>query len=128
MALSSFLNVNGYDFPPPRRGFSWTISTTVNDGRNANNAVIGDRVGRDLYKLDNMEWVGLTPKQREMMLKAIEPFYVPVTFEDMKKPGHPITIIMYPGDRSGSPLFVDKLTHMVLQDETLKFNLIDTGR
>lgn len=128
MALSSFLNVNGYDFPPPRRGFSWTISTTVNAGRNANNAVIGDRVGRDLYKLDNMEWVGLTPKQREMMLKAIEPFYVPVTFEDMKKPGHPITIIMYPGDRSGSPLFVDRLTHMVLQDETLKFNLIDTGR
>ena len=128
MALSSFLNVNGYDFPPPRRGFSWTISTTVNAGRNANNAVVGDRVGRDLYKLDNMEWVGLTPKQREMMLKAIEPFYVPVTFEDMKRPGHPITIIMYPGDRSGSPLFVDRLTHMVLQDETLKFNLIDTGR
>ena len=128
MALSSFLNVNGYDFPPPKRGFSWTISTTVNAGRNANNAVVGDRVGRDLYKLDNMEWVGLTPKQREMMLKAIEPFYVPVTFEDMKKPGHPITIIMYPGDRSGSPLFVDRLTHMVLQDETLKFNLIDTGR
>ena len=28
MALSSFLNVNGYDFPPPRRGFSWTITTT----------------------------------------------------------------------------------------------------
>lgn len=128
MALSSFLNVNGYDFPPPRRGFSWTISTTVNAARNANNAFIGDRVGRDLYKLDNMEWVGLTPKQREMMLKAIEPFCVPVTFEDMKNPGHPITIIMYPGDRSGSPLFVDRLTHMVLQDETLKFNLIDAGR
>lgn len=128
MALSSFLNVNGYDFPPPRRGFSWTISTTVDAGRNVNNAVIGERVGRDLYKLDNMEWVGLSPKQREMMLKAIESFYVPVTFEDMKNPGHPITIIMYPGDRSGSPLFVDRLTHMVLQDETLKFNLIDAGR
>ena len=128
MALSSFLNVNGYDFPPPRRGFSWTISTTVNAGRNANNAVIGDRVGRDLYKLDNMEWVGLAPAQRKMMLKAIEPFYVPVTFEDMKNPGHPITIIMYPVDRNGSSLFVDRLTHMVLHDETLKFNLIDTGR
>lgn len=36
MALSSFLNVNGYDFPPPRRGFSWTITTTVNGGRNEN--------------------------------------------------------------------------------------------
>lgn len=128
MALSSFLNVNGYDFPPPRRGFSWTISTTVDAGRNVNNAVIGERVGRDLYKLDNLEWVGLLPSQRKMMLKAIEPFYIPVTFEDMKNPGHPITIIMYPGDRSGKPLFVDRLTHMVLQDETLKFNLIDTGR
>lgn len=65
MALSSFLNVNGYDFPCPRRGFSWTISTTVNAGRNANNAVIGQRVGRDLYKLDNMEWVGLSPTVRK---------------------------------------------------------------
>lgn len=127
MALSSFLNVNGYDFPAPRRGFSWTISTTVNAGRNVSNAVIGQRVGRDLYKLDNLEWVGLSAATRRMMLKAIEPFYVPVTFEDMRT-GQPITIIMYPGDRSGSPLFLDHLSHMVLQDETLKFNLIDTGR
>lgn len=127
MALSSFLNVNGYDFPPPRRGFSWTITTTVNGGRNENNAVIGQRVGRDLYKLSNLEWVGLNPETRKMMLDAIKPFYVPVTFEDMANPGHLITIIMYPGDRSGKPLFVDRLTHMVTKDETLSFNLIDAG-
>ena len=127
MALSSFLNVNGYDFPPPRRGFSWTITTTVNGGRNENNAVIGQRVGRDLYKLSNLEWVGLNPETRKMMLDAIKPFYVPVTFEDMANPGHPITIIMSPGDRSGKPLFVDRLTHMVTKDETLSFNLIDAG-
>ena len=127
MALSSFLNVNGYDWPCPRRGFSWTISTTVNSGRNASNAVIGQRVGRDLYKLDNMEWVGLTPKTRKMMLDSLKPFYVPVTFEDMTNPGHAITITMYPGDRSGKPLFVDRLTHLVLQDETFAVNLIDAG-
>lgn len=127
MALSSFLNVNGYDFPCPARGFSWTITTTVDAGRNANNAVIGQRVGRDLYKLDNLKWVGLSPQTRKMMLDAIKPFYVPVTFEDMANPGHPITITMYPGDRKGTPLFVDRLTHMVLQDETLEFNLIDAG-
>ena len=57
MALSSFLNVNGYDFPCPRVGFSYTITTTVNAGRNANNAVIGQRIGRDLIKLDNLEWL-----------------------------------------------------------------------
>ena len=126
MALSSFLNVNGYDFPCPRRGFSYTISTTVDSGRNANNAVIGQKVGRDLFKLDNMEWVGLSADVWKMMLKAVEPFYVPVTFEDYRT-GNPITIIMYPGDRSASPLWVDPITHIIKQYENCKFNLIDAG-
>lgn len=127
MALSSFLNVNGYDFPCPAVGFSWTITTTVNTGRNVDNAVIGQRVGRDLYKLDSLKWVGLKPDERKRMLDAISPFYVPVTFEDFANPGHPITVMMYPGDRKGVPLFVDKLTHMITQDNTLEFNLIDLG-
>lgn len=126
MALTSFLNVNGYDFPCPRHGFQYTISTVVNAGRNVNGAVIGQRVGRDLYKLDNLQWVGLKPETRRMMLKALEPFYVQVTFEDYRT-GKPITITMYPSDRSGRPLFADKLTHMVTMDETLAFNLIDCG-
>ncbi len=104
MAMSAFLNVNGYDFPAPRRGFSWTITTTVDGGRNVNNAVVGQRVGRDLYKLDNLEWVGISPETRRMMLNALKPFYVPVTFEDMANPGKVITVTMYPGDRSGQPL------------------------
>lgn len=61
------------------------------------------------------------------MLDSLKPFYVPVTFEDMTNPGHAITITMYPGDRSGKPLFVDRLTHLVLQDETFAVNLIDAG-
>lgn len=126
MVLTSFLNVNGYDFPCPVYGFQYTISTTVDAGRNVSGAVIGQRVGRDLYKLNNLQWVGLTPEQRRMMLKALEPFYVPVTFEDFKT-GQPITITMYPGDRTGKPLFVDELTHMVMMDESLSFNLIDCG-
>ena len=85
MALSSFLNVNGYDFPCPRVGFSYTITTTVNAGRNANNAVIGQRIGRDLIKLDNLEWACLEPEVWQMMLKAVEPFYVPVTFEEAQQ-------------------------------------------
>ena len=112
MALSSFLNVNGYDFPCPRVGFSYTITTTVNAGRNANNAVIGQRIGRDLIKLDNLEWACLEPEVWQMMLKAVEPFYVPVTFEDYRT-GKPTTIIMYPGDRVAKPLFADKKTHLV---------------
>lgn len=124
--LSSFLNVNGYDFPCPGVGFTYTITTTINAGRNANNAVIGQRVGRDLYKLDNLQWVGLKPETWMMMLEAVEPFYVPVTFEDFRT-GNPITIIMYPGDRTAEPLFVDKNSHKVSQYLNCRFNLIDAG-
>lgn len=126
MALSSFLNVNGVDFPCPRYGFQYVFSTTVDAGRNVNNAVIGQRVGRDLVKLDNLQWVGLKPEQRQMILQALEPFFVPVTFEDYRT-GEPITIMMYPSDRTGKPLFVDKSSHLVTQDEILSFNLIDCG-
>lgn len=126
MALTAFLNVNGYDWPPPIRGFTYVISTTVNAGRNVNNAVIGRRVGRDLIKLDAMQWNGLKAETRQMMLKSLEDFYVPVTFEDYRT-GKPTTIIMYPGDRKGKPLWVDKLSHIVTMDETFTVNLIDAG-
>lgn len=126
MALSSFLNVNGYDFPCPRVGFNYAIVTTVNSGRNSNNAVIGQRVGRDIFKLDSMEWAWLEPKTWQMMLKAVEDFYVPVTFENYRT-GKPTTIIMYPGNRTGTPMFVDQNTHLVTRYENCKFNLIDAG-
>ena len=124
--LSAFLNVNGYDFPCPINGFSYTITTTVNAGRNANNAVIGQRLGRDLYKLDNLQWVGLPAETWQMMLRAVEPFYVPVTFEDYRT-GQPITITMYPGDRTATPLFVDKNSHIVTRYRDCSFNLVDAG-
>lgn len=126
MALSSFLNVNGYDFPCPHVGFQYILSTTVNNGRNVNNAVIGQRVGRDLFKLDALEWVGLSPTEWRMMQSALEPFYVPVTFEDFRT-GQPITITMYHGDLTGKPLFVDKDSHLVTKWENCKVNLIDAG-
>lgn len=126
MGLSSFLNVNGYDFPCPRVGFSYTISTTVNSGRNVNNAVIGERVGRDLIKLDGLQWACLEPEVWQMMLAAVEPFYIPVTIEDYRT-GNPITVIMYPGDRNATPMFVDQQSHIVTKYENCKFNLIDAG-
>ena len=126
MALSSFLNVNGYDFPCPKVGFQYIISSTVNGGRNVNNAAIGQRVGRDLYKLNSMSWAMLEPETWQMMLRAVEDFYIPVTFEDYRT-GEPITITMYPGDRTATPLFVDENTHKVKKYENCKFNLIDAG-
>ena len=126
MAQSSFLRVNGVNFPCPKAGFTYVISTTVDAGRNVNNEVIGQRVGRDLFKLDEMEWSGLDPDTWQSMLAAVEDFYIPVTFEDYRTGGE-ITITMYPGDRTATPLFVDPNTHKVTRYETCKFNLIDCG-
>lgn len=126
MALSSFLNINGYDMPCPRYGFEYILSDAVDSGRNLNAAVVGQRVGRTLYKFQNLQWVGLHPDQRMMILKAIEPFFVKATFEDIRS-GGVITLDMYIGDRTIKPLFVDKYTHEVIRDESLAFNLIDTG-
>lgn len=83
-------------------------------------------MGRDLIKLDSMEWVGLDASVWQRMLKAVEPFYVPVTFEDYRT-GEPTTVIMYPGDRTASPLWVDKESHKILKYENCSFNLIDAG-
>lgn len=127
MALSAFLNVNGYNFPCPRVGFEYEIATTVNGGRNANNAAIGQVIGRDLYKFNQMEWTCLNPEVWQMMLRAIKPYYIPVTFEDPVT-GNPITITMYPGNRTAKPLFADPTTHKVTKYENCKFNLIDAGR
>ena len=33
MALTSFLNVNGYNFPAPVNGFNYIISTTVKSAK-----------------------------------------------------------------------------------------------
>lgn len=126
MGLTSFLRVNGVDFPCPKRGFNYSITTTVDAGRNANNEMTGQIVGRDLYKLNSLEWTVLDAKTWQKMLKAVEPFYVPVTFEDYRT-GEPITIMMYPGDRTATPLFVDPVTHKVTKYENCKFNLIDAG-
>jgi hypothetical protein len=74
-----------------------------------------------------MEWAALDAETWKKMLAAVEPYYVPVTFEDYRT-GEPITITMYPGDRTAKPLFVDKTTHKVTKYENCKFNLIDCGR
>ena len=127
MGLTAFLRVNGVDFPCPRVGFNYTIATVVDSGRNANGATIGQKVGRDLFKFDALQWTALDAETWQKMLKAIEPFYVPVTFEDYRT-GEPITITMYPGDRNAEPLFVDKNTHKVTKYRNCKFNLIDCGK
>lgn len=121
----SYIAVNGYDFPPPKRGVKPTVSTMVNAGRNANGTVVGQRVGRDQYKLDTLEWPWLTAATWSSMLKVLSGFFVYVTFLDPVS-NTPITIKMYPGDRTAEPYWADESgnpTHY----RNCKVNLIDCG-
>ena len=120
---SDFLIVNGVRFPEPMHGLQIIHSQTVNAGRNADNEVVGQKVGRKLWKINNLQWNGLDAQTWAEMKDAIEPFYVPVTFTGDDNKRH--TITMYPGDTTGQPLFLDDMFYKTF--ETCKFNLIDCG-
>lgn len=122
---SDFLIVNGVRFPPPIRGLEIVSSQTVSSGRNCNNAVVGQLVGRRLWKINNLQWTGLDANLWAQMRAAIEPFFVPVTFTGDDNQRH--TIMMYPGDSSAKPYFLSADKIFYKMHETCKFNLIDCG-
>lgn len=120
---SNLLIVNGVAFPCPAVGMEIVHSQVVDAGRNANGAVVGQLVGRKLWKINNLQWNGLDAETWATMKRALEPFYVPVTFTTDEN--ERITVTMYPSDTTGQPLFVNDLSYT--QFRTCKFNLIDCG-
>lgn len=121
----AYLAINGYELPPPKRGVRPTVTTVVDAGRNANGSVVGQRVGRDQYKIDSLEWSWLTADQWAQILNVLSHFFVYVTFTDSVSNSLK-TIKMYCGDRTAEPYWVDengKPTHY----RNCKVNLIDCG-
>ena len=121
----SYIRVNGVDLPYPKRGVKPIVTTIVNAGRNANGVVVGQRIGRDQYKIDTLEWPWLTAAQWSQILSLISGFYFNVTFPDPVT-GAARTVRMYCGDRSAEPYWVDgngDPTHY----RNCKVNFIDTG-
>lgn len=121
----AYLAINGYELPPCKRGVTIVVSTVVDSGRDANGAVVGQRVGRDQYKIDNLEWAWLTAEEWKKILSILDNFYVRVTFNDPVTNGGK-TVRMYCGNRTAEPYWVTadgKPTHY----RNCKVNLIDTG-
>ena len=121
----AYLAINGYELPPPKRGVRPTVTTVVDAGRNANGSVVGQRVGRDQYKIDSLEWSWLTADQWAQILSVLSHFFVYVTFTDPVSNSFK-TVKMYCGDRTAEPYWVDengKPTHY----RNCKVNLIDCG-
>ncbi len=121
----AFIEINGYELPPCKRGVSIVVTTVVNSGRNANGAVVAQKIGRDQYKIDGLEWAWLSANEWEYILTLLKDFFVRVTFTDPVSNKRK-TVKMYCGDRTAEPYFVDdsgKPTHYT----NCKVNLIDTG-
>lgn len=116
--------INGVALPPPCRGFEVVSTQAVDAGRNANGAVIGQLVGRRMWKLNNIQWHGLDPETWATIKRLLEPFYVQVTFTGDDNQRH--TVTMYPSDTTGQPFMLSGYTYKTY--ETCKFNLIDCGR
>lgn len=122
----AYLLINGQEIPMPKRGVSTIVTTIVDSARNANGVVVGQKIGRDQYKIGNLEWAWLTAEQWEKILTLLNNFFVNVTFTDPVS-GSKITKQMYCGDRTATPYWIDengKPTHY----KDCKVNLIDTGK
>lgn len=121
----AYLAINGHELPPPKREVSVVVTTLVDAGRNANGAVVGQKIGRDQYKIDNLEWPWLTAQQWSNILSWMSGFYFNVSFWDPVA-NNIKTLKMYCGDRRAEPYYLDnsgKPTHY----KDCKVNLIDTG-
>ena len=118
-----FLIINGVRMPIPAPGLTVDTAQGVNAGRNSNNEVVGDLVGRRQYKLNNLAWHGLSEEECKTIMDAIEPFYVKVTYRDVT--GVTRTHTMYPGDSSGKPNRLENMKYNFIED--LHFSLVDAG-
>ena len=106
MAENAVFFVNGKPFPPPKRGLQYVVATNVDTGRNANGEVVGQKVGRDIYKLDSLEWSWLEESVWASMLQEFSDFYVSLTFWDMVN-SRWLTLKAYPGNRTAEPYWID---------------------
>lgn len=122
----SFITVNGKSFPSPDIGLNFEVATLVNGGKNANGEFVGQKIGRDQYKIDNLQWFYLDAVTWSNILKEFSKFAVTVKFPDMVNNSW-ITLLMYPGNRTAVPFETDSITGLPTFYKTCKVNIIDCG-
>lgn len=121
-----FLYINGVGLPVPKRGLSYTVTTTVNSSRNAEAQVAGSKVGRDQIKIDNLEWAHLDASVWASVLRELEKFKVMIRYYDPVKEEW-LSRYMYPGDRTFQPNKINPETGEPMDYINCKCNLIDMG-
>ena len=125
MAKKDFLIINNTPIPTPSRGLEIVISTAVNSGRNAENVVIGEKVGRDTLKYNNLTWKWLSADDWHTICRLFDSFFVIAKIWSPAD-GKFVKLKMYPGDRSGQPYWLDNNGEPTAYTDC-KVNIIDTN-
>ena len=123
--MGAFLYINNTPVPYPARGVELMVATLVDSARNANGVVVGQKIGRDQYKVNSLTWPWLTAAQWSQILQLFSGFYVTVRFPDPVTGGWK-TLKMYPGDRSAEPYWVDD-DGLPTHYRNCRVNIIDVG-
>lgn len=121
------INGHSYKVPSSLRGIT---STLVDAGRNANGIMVGQKIGRDQYKLDSLQWNLLSVSEWSSILQEFDNnFICNVTFFNPATATW-ITRKMYCSDRSqdypkGSIYYNSDGSPKIWLN--CKVNVIDTG-
>lgn len=119
------LTINGREFPSPDIGGNLVVATNVSDGKNAKGEFIGQRVGRDQHKFENLQWKFLDAATWATMLQEFDKFVVTARIPDMVH-NRMMTIRVYPGNRTATPVEFDS-DGLPTMYQDCKVNIIDCG-
>lgn len=117
---------NFLDFPQPARPLNMQISTIVDSARNANGAVVGQKVGRDQQKIDGLFWAHLTATEWANILAILDANFVLLLRYPNMVTGTWTKRKMYCGDRSAEPLWLDS-NGLPTDYINCKVNFVDMG-
>lgn len=119
------ITINEKEFPAPDIGANLIVATNVSDGKNADGEFVGQKVGRDQYKIDGLQWKFLDAETWSKILQEFSSFVVTAKIPDMVN-NRFLTIRMYPGNRTATPVEFDK-NGLPTKYKDCKVNLIDCG-
>ena len=123
---NGFIYINGVAFPYPDKDSGLQqVSTLVDSARTADGVMRGERIGRDMRKIE-LTWSVLTPETWSKMLQIFQNFTFSVRYIDMVTNDW-VTRKFYVGDRSAQPFLVDPETNRPKYYLQCKANIIDVG-
>ena len=125
--MKGFIEINGNVYPATDRGLNFLVVTTVDSARNANNELVGQKVGRDQFKVENLTWFSLDADTWSRLLQEFDKFVFTATIPNMVT-NKRMTLEMYCGNRTAEPRDIDPVTMMPTRYTNCKVNIIDCGR